>query len=184
MTYLFSFITLWWLLAGSTISPPARPEGDVCHVYLLDVAVAKRAIENFKPSGNREQDAKALQAGVIVFPEFETEISEEVFTTKHFRFPKSNLVITASIFYTDESMVARMGEKGELNPESMLIGIAVSGKELANAIYEVDDNAVAEVNFGETVSKIRVKKALTVNKQSYILGLECDCNAKRETVKR
>ncbi len=181
MTHLFSVITFLGLLTGSTIS---RPEGDVCHVYLLDVAVAKKTIENFKPSGNREQDAKTLQAGVTVFPEFETEISEEVFTTKHFRFPKSNLVITASIFYTDESMVSRMGEKGELNPESMLLGLAVSGKELDNAIYEIEDNVVSEVNLGETVSKIRVKKNLTVNKQSYIVGLECDCNAKRETVKK
>lgn len=181
MPHILTFITLLGLLAGL---PTPRPEGDVCHVYLLDVAVAKKAIEGFKPSGNQEQDAKALQAGVTVFPEFETKISEEVFTTKHFRFPKSNLVITASVYYTDESMVSRMGEKGELNPESMLFGIAVSGKELDNAIYEVENNAVSEVNFGETVSKIRVKKNLTVNKQSYIVGLECDCNAKRETVKR
>lgn len=133
MTHLLTFIPfLGLLLAGSTIS---RPSGDVCHVYVLDVEAAKSAIENFKPSGNREQDAKALQAGVTVFPEFETEISEEVFTTKHFRFPKGNLLITASVFYTDESMVSRMGEKGELNPESMLLGIAVSSNELDNAIF-------------------------------------------------
>lgn len=181
MAHLLTFITFWGFLTGPIIH---KPEGDLCHVYLLDVGVAKKAIENFKPSGNREQDAKALQAGVTVFPEFETKISEEVFTTKHFRFPKANLVITASVFYTDESMVSRMGEKGELNPESMLLGIAVSSKELDNAIFEVENNAVSEVNFGETVSKIRVKKMLLVNKQHYIVGLECDCNAKRETGKR
>lgn len=161
----------------------AQPKGDVCHVYVIDVDEAKKAIERFKPSGDREKDAQILQAGITVFPDFETRILEEVFTTKHFRLPRSNRIITASIFYTDESMVSRMGEKGELNPESMIAGIAVTGQE-EDAIFELADNAITEVTMNNTLSKVRVKKYLSVGKKLFLVGLECDCNAKREKVKR
>jgi len=166
------------------ISHAAQPKGDVCHVYLFDIELAKKAEEGFKPSGNPEQDAKVLQAGLTVFPSFETTIMEEVFTTKHFRFPQSRLMITASVFYTDESMASKMGEKGEINPESVILGIAVTGEEEQNAIYDLNNNAVTEVTYDNNLSKVRVKKYVMVNKRNYMVGLECDCNAKREAKKK
>ncbi len=166
------------------VSQAAQPKGDVCHVYSFDIEAAKKAVESFKPSGNPEQDAKVLQTGLTVFPSFETKIAEEVFTTKHFRFPQSSLTITASVFYTDESMASKMGEKGEINPESMILGIAVTGKEEENAIYDLNDNAVTEVTYDNNLSKVRVKKYMMVNKRNYMVGLECDCNAKREAKKK
>src|SRR4051812_29497369 len=84
----------------------AQTGRDACHVYVVDVAGARRAFDNFRETGNEEADAKALSVGQTVFPEFFPVIGEEELTTKHYTFPGSQLVITAGVYYTDESLAS------------------------------------------------------------------------------
>lgn len=139
---------------------------DVCHVYVVDVAQAQKAAAAFRESGNPQADAKALSAGQTVFPEFFPKIGEEELTTKTFRFPKSNLIITASVFYTDESMASAKGN------DSMLLGIVVSPKAAQDAT-SAPNNAVTEVTYNDSFDTVRTKKFLTVNGRQFLVGLEC-----------
>ena len=92
-------------------------------------------------------------------------IGEEELTTKTYPFPHSNLIITASIYYTDESMASSKGV------DSMLVGVVVSPKAQKDAV-SAEDNAVSEstLNGRDTV---RVKKHLKVNGRLYLVGVEC-----------
>jgi hypothetical protein len=150
------------LLLGSA---NAQSQSDVCHVYLLDVAKARRATENFTETGNAAADAKALSGIQTVFPEFFPVMGEEELTTKSYRFPGARLMITASIYYTDESMASTEGS------DSMTIGIAVSPKSLKDALT-AEHNAASEVTSNK-VDTVRAKKYLRVNGRLYLIGIEC-----------
>ena len=142
----------------------AQSKSDACHVYVVDVEKTKKAFENFHDTGNAKADAQAMSAGQTVFPEFRTVVAEEELTTKTYAFPDSKLVITASVFYTDESMRA----------ESMVLGIVVSGKAQSNAISAAD-NAAAEVVYNQYTDIVRAKKYLNVAGKAYLVGIECRC---------
>jgi hypothetical protein len=111
------FVNLVLLLILGTAS--AQSQSDVCHVYVLDVARARRAAETFTETGNAAADAKALSGIQTVFPEFSPLMGEEELTTRSYRFPGARLMITASVYYTDESMASSEGS------DSITIGIAV-----------------------------------------------------------
>ncbi len=87
----------------------AQNKGDACHVYVVDAAQAQKAFDAFLESGKADVDNKALSAGQTLFPEFRTVIGEEELTNKTYQFPGSKLMITASVFYTDESMASAKG---------------------------------------------------------------------------
>ena len=144
----------------------AQSRSDVCHVYVVDVAQAKKAAASFIESGDEKADAKALSVGQTVFPEFKTVVGEEELTTKTYKFPGHNLMITASVFYTDESMASADGS------DSMLVGIAVSPTRLKDALV-AKNNAVSEVTNNDKLDTVRAKKYLRVNGQLYLLGIEC-----------
>ena len=142
-------------------SVPAQEQSDVCHVYVVDVAKAQVAYE----SG----DEKRMAAAQIVFPVFKPTIGEEELTTKTYSFPNSKFVITASVFYTDESIVSATGA------DSILVAIVVSAKPQRNAIT-ANGNSVAEVGYTNNANTLRAKKYTTVNGRFYVVGIECRCN--------
>ena len=143
----------------------AQSQSDVCHVYVVDVAKARKAVETFTETGNAAADAKALSVGQTVFAEFYPVIGEEELTTRSYRFPGARLMITASVYYTDESMASAEGS------DSMTIAIAVSPKSLENALT-AEDNAASEVT-SEKVDTVRAKKYLRVTGRLYLIGIEC-----------
>lgn len=143
----------------------AQSQSDVCHVYVLDVAKARRAAETFTESGNAAADAKALSGIQTLFPEFNPVMGEEELTTKSYRFPGARLMITASVYYTDESMASTKGS------DSMTVGIAVSPRSLNNALT-AENNAASEVTSSK-VDTVRAKKYLRVNGRLYLIGIEC-----------
>ena len=102
----------------------AQSQRDVCHVYVVDVARAKRAAASFTETGNAAADAKALSVGQSVFPDFYPVRGEEELTTKTYRFPGARLMIIASVYYTDESMASAQGS------DSMIISVAIAPKVL------------------------------------------------------
>ena len=142
-----------------------QSQSDVCQVYVVDAAKARRAFESFTETGNAAADAKALSVGQTVFAEFSPVRGEEELTTKSYRFPGARLMITASVYYTDESMASAEGS------DSMTIGIALSPRSLKNALT-AENNAASEVTSNK-VDTVRAKKYLRVNGRLYLLGIEC-----------
>jgi len=130
--------------------------------------------EDFRESGNAQQDARALSVAQTLFPEFQPMIGEEELTTKSYPFPHSNLVITASVYYTDESMASAKGA------DSMLVGIVVSAKAQKDAI-SAENNAVSEVTVNDGVDTVRAKQYIKVNGRLYLVGIECHCKERVTT---
>jgi hypothetical protein len=151
----------------------AQTRSDVCHVYVVDVAAARKVAERFRETGDTTAGARALSAGQTVFPEFRPAIGEEELTTKTYRFPGSNLVITASVFYTDESMASAEGS------DSMLIGVVISPEAQRDAI-SAENNAVSEVTYNDQLDTVRAKRYVRVKNRPYLIGIECHCKELRK----
>ena len=151
---------------------------DTCHVYVVDVKAAAKALDNFKETGNEEADAKALSVGQTVFPEFRTSFIEEKLTTKHYDFPGHKFIITASVYYTDESMASVGNREIEVNDQSILIGVAVAPKAQLSALSSSTSNsAITEVTYDEYTNVIRAKQYVTVRGRSYLVGIQCNCRS-------
>ncbi len=168
------------LLFMFSLTAFAQSRADTCHVYVVDIAKSKQAIENLGTTGNEEADEKALRAGQTLFPAFNPTIGEEELTTKHYQFPNSKLVITASVYYTDESMASHPHGEFAAHSESMLIGVTVANKAKQSAIGPGDEGAIAEVTYDQFTNIVRVKKYVTVRGRSYLLGIECDCMSEKQ----
>lgn len=147
------------------IVPQPQNQGDICHVYVVDVTKAREALDDYRDTGNPEVNSKSMAASQTIFPEFRTAIGEEVLTTKTYPFPRSNLIITASVYYTDESMASSQGV------DSMLLGIAVSPSAQKDAI-SAENNAVSEITLNGR-DTVRAKKYVKVNGRLYLVGIEC-----------
>jgi len=144
--------------AYSKLVPDPPSVGDFCHVYVLDVEKARKVYAS-------DEEPKSAKGIETIFPEFRTDIGEESLTTKTFPFPDSKLIITATVYYTDESMGSTRGA------DSMLMGIAVAPTVLKDALV-AENNSFAELTFYDR-DKMRVKKYLTVGGRKYLLGMEC-----------
>ena len=160
------------ILAG-VVLVAAQNQGDRCHVYLVDVEKARKALESFRETGNAAADAKALSVGQVVFPEFLTVLGEEELTTRSYPFPGSNLIITASVYYTDESMASSESS------DSMILGIVVSPKAQKDALSS-ENNSVAETTANDR-DTVRAKKYVRVKRRLYLVGIECRCKEKKES---
>ena len=145
----------------------AQEKRDACHVYIIDSRSAEKAYENIT-------DAKAQSEVVKIVGEFAPKIYEDEQTTKHFPFPGTRLIITASVLYTDELMGSKHTQ------DSLLLGVAVSNKSEESAL-SATDNAVAEVTYDKNTDKVRAKKFIKVRGRTYLVGLECECNAESKT---
>ena len=151
-----------------------------CHVYVVDVEKAIKAQDNL----NSEASEKALLSAETIFPEFITKIGEEELTTKNYPFPNSKLIITASIFYTDESLTSHPQDNFTVNDQSMIIGVMVSNKAQKSALSASTPNSsIAEVTFDQYTNVVRTKQYVIVGGRKFLLGLQCDCMAKRNTEK-
>ena len=152
------------LLLISFSGPATAQSGtDACHVYLVDVKAAEKAYQSLSPNATAADQAKALSSVMKILGEFSTKVGEEELTTRSYPFPDSKLVVTASVFYTDESMPA----------DSVTLAIVVSDKALKDAL-QAPNNAVAEVNYTDSTKIVRVRKYLDVNGRLYLIGLQCN----------
>ena len=151
-----------WLLLLLTVPSVEGQSADSCHVYAVDVVTAQKAFERFKPSGDDAKDRKALEVGTTIVGTFATKVGEEELTTKTYRLPGSRLIVTASVFYTDESMPR----------ESILLGLAISDKAEADAIGALN-NAVAEAAYDDHFAAVRVKRLAIIEGRRWLVGLEC-----------
>ena len=170
-----TFACLWLLLAANVVL--AQSASDRCHVYVVDVKATLKFREGMDLTGlarksKKEQEAIVNAAGLgKTFDEFLTKVGEEELTTRTFPFPNGKQVISASVFYTDESMVSTE------NSNSMLLAISVGAKASDDAI-SAPDAAVTEVTYDQNTDAVRVKKNVVVNGRDYLIGLECRCKRK------
>jgi hypothetical protein len=166
-------LSLLLFFLASTVAV-AQSYQDKCHVYVVDVAAARKAGENFRETGNEEADIKALSVGQTVFPEFITEFREEQLTTRHYPFPGSKLIITSSVYYTDESLASDGEGRYEVNDQSMVIGVSVSNKGRKSALSDNTPNSsIAEVTLDQHLHTARAKQYVRIGKRSYLVGIEC-----------
>ena len=121
----------------------AQRGSDNCEMYVVDVDLKKE----------------------VMLEKFTTDIGEEVLTNKSYPLSKTGLVVTASVYYTDESMASTHGL------DSMMLGVAVSKKALPNA-FSTPNNAVAEVTLA-TLDVVRAKMYYKVNSKTYLIGVQC-----------
>jgi hypothetical protein len=162
------------IIAGSAA---AQTNTDTCHVYIIDNKATAEFREKtdfgaFAKKSKQEQEAILNAAGVgKTFDAFTTKVGEEELTTKTFPFPKGKYVITASIFYTDESLVSTNTQ------DSMLMAITVGPKPLDEAL-SAPDAAVLEVSYNEGTDVVRVKKNIIIDGRLYVVGMECHCKNK------
>ena len=155
-------LATWFLLLMFVPSVEGQSESDSCHVYAVDVLTAQKAFERFKPSGDDAKDRKALEAGTTIVGTFSPKVGEEELTTKTYRLPGNRLIVTASVFYTDESMPR----------ESILLGLTISEKPEADAIGALN-NAVAEAAYDDHFAAVRVKRLAMIEGRRWLIGLEC-----------
>jgi hypothetical protein len=150
-------------------SATTQAQGDVCHVFVVDSALAERYYD-----ASKEEQARLAKAAQTVFPEFRPNVGEEELTTKTYRFPRSKLIIIASVFYTDESL------RSVKSANSIMVGIVVSPKRRREALSAAN-NAVAEATYtGEPIT-VKAKQFVRVNNRLYAVGIECHCNEKDDS---
>lgn len=121
----------------------AQRSGDNCEMYVVDVDLKKE----------------------LMLEKFTTIIGEEELTNKSYPLSKTGLVVTASVYYTDESMASAHGN------DSMILGVAVSKEALPNA-FSTPNNATAEVTLA-TLDVVRSKMYYKVNSKTVLIGVQC-----------
>ncbi len=134
--------------------------GDGCHVYVIDIAVAEKVAK----SGI--ECTEESKCGVTTYPEFKPKLGEEELTTKTYKFPKTNLLITANVYFTDELLASASGA------DSVLLSITVAPKVLKGVMSD-ENSAVAESSFGRNTDAIRVKRFYRIVGKSYLVGMQC-----------
>ena len=173
MKKLLLFVVSFVLALPMSSNSSSSPKGNKCHVYILDVEKLTKFretidLDKFSKLSKEEQEKVSANSGLTMFGEFETKLCEECTTTKTYNFPGSELKITATVFYTDESMASIT------TVESMLVGIAIDKKAYEEAL-SAPDNAYSEITFNQYTDAIRVKKNIKVKRREYVVGIECHC---------
>ena len=125
-----------------------------------DSAVAQRGSDNCEMY---VVDADAKKD--VMLEKFTTTIGEEVLTNKSYPLLKTGLFVTASVYYTDESLASKHGY------DSMMLGVAISERALLDA-FSTPNNAFAEVTLA-TLDVIRAKMYYKVKEKTYLIGIQC-----------
>jgi len=132
-----------------------------CHVYVVDVAMAKKLGD---PTDEKQKECQKdpAKCGVVKFTVFKPTMEEEDLTTKTYRFPWAPLTITANVFVTDESSLG----------DSATLTITLS-RSSPKDVQADENSAQAEISLSGKNSAGRVKRYYRVNNKQYLVGLEC-----------
>src|SRR6266545_916403 len=147
MRFLLTTLACLWLSLAANIGS-AQSKSDACHVYIVDVKATQQFREKtdlnaLMQKPKKEQEVIVNAAGLgKTYDEFATKVGEEELTTKTYPFLNTKQVITASVFYTDESMASTSSS------DSIVLAISVAAKASADAI-SAPDAAIAEVSYNE-----------------------------------
>ena len=119
------------------------PHCHQCEVYAADIA-AKRVLKRVQ---------------------FSPLIGEEELTNKVFRISGTSLMVTASVFYTDESMASKAGL------DSMQLALAISKRSWPDA-FQSPNNAVAEMTLAN-FDTARVQTNVRSGSRRLLIRMEC-----------
>ncbi len=119
------------------------PHCHQCEVYVADMA-SRRILKTVK---------------------FRPLTGEEELTNRVFRIPATRLMVTASVFYTDESMASKAGA------DSMQLALAVSNHSWSQA-FASPNNAVTEITLS-TFDTARVETNVRSGSSRLLIGMEC-----------
>ena len=137
------------LIAMGTISAPAQttsscfPHCHQCEVIAGDIA-SKRILKKV---------------------EFSPLTGEEELTNKAFGIPGTSLMVTASVFYTDESMASRAGL------DSVKLALAVSKRSWPDA-FRSPNNAITEITLA-SFDTARVQTSVRSGSRRLLVSMEC-----------
>ena len=109
---------------------------------------------------------KTIAAAMKTVGKFKPELCEECLTTKYYKFPQTNLMISASTYSTDESMQSTNIDA------SIMFGIVVTTKPKADAIHALNNSSV-EITFDDNTDVVELRKNLIVNRKRYVVGMTC-----------
>jgi hypothetical protein len=98
--------------------------------------------------------------------QFNPLTGEEQLTNRVLRIPGTKLVVTASVFYTDESMASKAGN------DSMQLALAVSKHGLPSA-FASPNNAVTEITLA-TFDTARVSTNVRSGSKRILIAMECE----------
>lgn len=169
MRMLFVVVSLTLCCAVSTEAQ--RESGDKCHVYVVDAEAIRSATKDYEESRITEKHyEERMREGQIIFDEFVTLVEEESDTTKTFSLPKLGKIITASVYYTDESMASKAGV------DSVLFGIVVADKAFESAINQ-EGSSMSEMTFSN-FDTVRLKQYISIKNRRMLVGMECNSGAK------
>jgi hypothetical protein len=130
------------------ISTPAQTNSCFPHCHQCEVYAADRASRR-----------------ILKKVQFSPLTGEEELTNQVLRIPGTRLVVTASVFYTDESMASKAGA------DSMQLALAVSKHSWPDA-FQSPNNAVSEVTL-RTFDTARVETKVRSGSRGFLVGMEC-----------
>jgi len=97
--------------------------------------------------------------------EFSPLTGEEELTNKVFGIPGTSLMVTASVFYTDESMASRAGL------DSVKLALAVSKRSWPDA-FRSPNNAISEITLA-SFDTARVQTSVRSGSRRLLVSMEC-----------
>jgi hypothetical protein len=141
-------LTILLLMMLFALGAPAQnnscfPHCHQCEIYVADIS-SKRIL-------------KTVQ--------FSPLTGEEELTNRVFRIPGTRMMVTASVFYTDESMASNAGQ------DSIKLGLAVSKRSWPQA-FASPNNAVTEVTL-HSFDTARVETNIRSGSSRLLVGMEC-----------
>jgi hypothetical protein len=150
-------------ICASAFKAQAR-DATKCYVVLVDAAGAQRLLDDAPADLTVQQLNILAEKAVRMLGEFLPDVGEEHLTTKTFPLPDTQRVVTASVYYTDESIPG----------DSISLGLVVADRGYENAIA-AEGNAVAETHFNEWTFIVRAKTTVAIGSRPHVLKLECHC---------
>lgn len=134
-----------------------------CEVVLTDTAGARTLFENLPANATTEQFNALAAKFVRILGEFKPVLGEERLTTKTYALPDTSLTVTASVYFTDESMPGG---------DSVSLGLLVAKGPAKDALAE-RGSSIAETPLTDFTLAVRTKTLVEINKREHLLKLEC-----------
>jgi hypothetical protein len=139
-------------LALATTAAAGVP--DKCQVSILDMAP------------NSPGSSQAIGT-------FDATVGEEELTTRSYKIPGIQQTVTASVFYTDESIGIEYGDS------SAILGLSVGKKAVKNAI-EAKDASLGEADISSQFGLVKIRIAKRIQSDGKDLSIQLECKEQKQ----
>ncbi len=154
-------MSLLFLLLISPLAILSQHDKEGCHVYVVDTDKIK-PIDSLTPAQLKECEKNPEKCGIKDFPNFIPKMGEEELTTISYKFPWDSLMITATVFMTDEMWIG--------NTATLTITLA----EGPPTYVQADENsAQADIVLSANGNAAKVKRYYRIKNRQYLVGLQC-----------